>query len=364
MYALLGPPPALRKAARTIKPLSALSQLAALFYYIPSSSTYRIVADRSAPFSLRKTPKIHGIRVTFSTPSILLEKKIVVGEDLGIQLGIKKKKMARLGRQTRPTWGAFCCSHACFKLHIFIGLRSTLLTPTSHSRIYSSLWHFTATTSLFLLALSSLLFPISMSHTPTSCFDLSSSSLRQSQFPGNIEQLCYRRIVFQPRLQQSGFQPYLWRNPKSDIIAVEIEIPGKQDISGKNSKGEDCTALLRVALRLKQSPQDSSNTNHSILKLILFAFWKLRLRTMRRHSAANSSTCHSATRLYTKHCHIGGAHPMSLAPSCSTALHSKSDKTSTMPCWAYDESTNQECFGPMLYVSIKAIRKNARDKSG
>jgi hypothetical protein len=129
VYALLGPPPALRKAARTIKPLSALSQLAALFYYIPSSSTYRIVADRSAPFSLRKTPKIHGIRVTFSTPSILLKKKIVVGEDLGIQLGIKKKKMARLGRQTRPTWGAFCCSHACFKLHIFIGLRSTLLTP-------------------------------------------------------------------------------------------------------------------------------------------------------------------------------------------------------------------------------------------
>jgi hypothetical protein len=96
-----------------------------------------------------------------------LEKKIVVGEDLGIQLGIKKKKMARLGRQTRPTWGAFCCSHACFKLHIFIGLRSTLLTPTSQSRIYSSLWHFTATTSLFLLALSSSLFPISMSHTPT-----------------------------------------------------------------------------------------------------------------------------------------------------------------------------------------------------
>jgi hypothetical protein len=35
-----------------------------------------------------------------------------------------------------------------------------------------------------------------------------------------------------------------------------------------------------------------------------------------------------------------------------------------MPCWGYDESTNQECFGPMLYVLIKAIWKNARDKSG
>ena len=241
--------------------------------------------------------------------------------------------MARLGRQNRPT--------------------STQASGTSRLPP-----HF------FLLALSLSLFSIPTNNTPISCSDLSSSSHRQSQLPGNIEQICYRRIVFQPHLQQSGFQPYLWRNPKSDIVAGVIEIPGKQDISEKNSQGGDCTALLRVALRLKQSPQDSSNTNHSILKLILFAFWKLRLRTMRRHSAANSSICHSATRLYTKHCHIGGAHPTSLAPSCSTALHSQSDKTSTMLCWAYDEITSQECFGPMLFVSIKAIWKNARDKSG
>ncbi len=74
MYALLGPPPALRKLARTIKSLSALSQQAALFSYFPSSSTYRIVADLSAPFSLRKTPKYQGIQVTISTPSILPKK--------------------------------------------------------------------------------------------------------------------------------------------------------------------------------------------------------------------------------------------------------------------------------------------------
>jgi hypothetical protein len=40
-YALLGPPPALHKAARTINSLSALSQQAAPFSYFRSSNTYR-----------------------------------------------------------------------------------------------------------------------------------------------------------------------------------------------------------------------------------------------------------------------------------------------------------------------------------
>jgi hypothetical protein len=118
MYALLGPPPALRKAARTIKSLSALSRAGStIFLY--SEFKYLQNSRRSlSTVQFTKDTQNSGNPGDILHAFHPLKKKIILGEDLGIPLGIKGEKMARLGRQTRPIWGAFCCSQWRSKLHI------------------------------------------------------------------------------------------------------------------------------------------------------------------------------------------------------------------------------------------------------
>ena len=119
----LGPPPALHKAARTIKFLSALSQQAALFFYVRSSNTYRIIADLSALFSLRKTPKSQWIWVTFSMPSIVSNKFCCWRRSWDTIGGLKERKWRWEGKTGQPRAHFTIQSH--FKLHIFMWLRST-----------------------------------------------------------------------------------------------------------------------------------------------------------------------------------------------------------------------------------------------